>query len=88
MIDFFGFFDDGSFGDGLRFHPITPTRITDTRINQGAKGPLGPGTFRRRTSVVTIPRGAASALAPYVDALARIEGFPVHGESALSRAGS
>ena len=51
-------------------------------------GPLGPGTFRRRTSVVTIPRGAASALAPYVDAIARAEGFPVHGESALSRAGS
>ena len=27
-------------------------------------GPLGPGTFRRRTSVVTLPGAAASALAP------------------------
>ncbi len=48
-------------------------------------GPLGPGTFRRRTSVVTLPRGAASALAPHVGALARAEGLPVHGESAEAR---
>ena len=50
-------------------------------------GPLGPGTFRRRTSVVTIPAGAAAALAPRVSALAGIEGFPVHGESATARGG-
>jgi histidinol dehydrogenase len=49
-------------------------------------GPLGPGTFRRRTSVVTIPVAAATALAPYVDALARVEGLPVHAESARARA--
>jgi histidinol dehydrogenase len=49
-------------------------------------GPLGPRTFRRRTSVVSLPRAAATALAPYVAALARIEGFPVHGESAEARA--
>ena len=51
-------------------------------------GPLGPGAFRRRTSVVTIPPPAATALAPYVAALAGAEGFPVHGESAEARAGS
>ena len=49
-------------------------------------GPLGPGTFRRRTSVVTMGRASASALAPYVAALARAEGLPVHGESAQARA--
>jgi histidinol dehydrogenase len=48
-------------------------------------GPLGPGTFRRRTSVVTLPGGSASALASHVGALARAEGFPVHGESAEAR---
>ncbi len=48
-------------------------------------GPLGPGTFRRRISVVTLPAAAASALAPRVGVLARAEGFPVHGESAESR---
>ncbi len=48
-------------------------------------GPLGPGTFRRRTSVVTLPSASASALAAHVGALARAEGFPVHGESAEAR---
>jgi histidinol dehydrogenase len=50
-------------------------------------GPLGPGAFRRRISNVEI--GAAAAeLAPHVDALARAEGFPVHGESAMIRSRS
>jgi histidinol dehydrogenase len=48
-------------------------------------GPLGPGTFRRRISKVTLTGSAARALAPQVDALARAEGFPVHGESARAR---
>jgi histidinol dehydrogenase len=48
-------------------------------------GPLGPGTFRRRIANVTLPGRAAEALAPHVDALARAEGFPVHGESARAR---
>jgi histidinol dehydrogenase len=51
-------------------------------------GPLGPGTFRRRVSVVDIPRRAATALAPHVVALSGAEGFPVHGESATARAAS
>jgi len=48
-------------------------------------GPLGPGTFRRRISEVEIGADAATALAPQADALARAEGFPVHGESAMIR---
>jgi len=48
-------------------------------------GPLGPGTFRRRISQVEIGAEAATALAPPADALARAEGFPVHGESAMIR---
>jgi histidinol dehydrogenase len=48
-------------------------------------GPLGPGTFRRRIADVEITAEAAAALAPHVDALARAEGFPVHGESAMIR---
>ena len=51
-------------------------------------GPLGPGAFRRRTSVVTLPAAAAVALAPRVSALAGVEGFPVHGESAAARGGA
>jgi histidinol dehydrogenase len=49
-------------------------------------GPLGPGTFRRLVSSVEIPPAAAAALAPHADTLARAEGFPVHGESAMIRA--
>ena len=49
-------------------------------------GPLGVNAFRRRTSVVNLPLGAAAALAPRVSALAEAEGFPVHGESANARA--
>lgn len=48
-------------------------------------GPLGPAAFRRRISTVRVPREAAAALAPHVEALARAEGFPVHGESAMIR---
>jgi histidinol dehydrogenase len=48
-------------------------------------GPLGPGAFRRRIATVEIGGDAAAALAPHADALARAEGFPVNGESAMIR---
>lgn len=48
-------------------------------------GPLGPTTFRRKISRVEITDDAAAALAPLVDEIARTEGFPVHGESAVAR---
>jgi histidinol dehydrogenase len=50
-----------------------------------AAGPLGPGTFRRRISKVTMKAASTAALAPHVDTIARAEGFPVHGESAMIR---
>jgi histidinol dehydrogenase len=48
-------------------------------------GPLGPGIFRRKISTVEVPPEAASKLAPHVDRIARAEGFPAHGESAMIR---
>jgi histidinol dehydrogenase len=48
-------------------------------------GPLGPGVFRRKISTVEVSAEAAAKLAPHVDVLARAEGFPVHGESAMIR---
>jgi len=48
-------------------------------------GPLGPGVFRRRIAAVQVPAEAAAKLAPHVDRIARAEGFPVHGESAMIR---
>ena len=47
---------------------------------------LSPATFRRRMARVSLPPGAAGRLAPYGAALARAEGFPVHGESMERRA--
>jgi histidinol dehydrogenase len=49
-------------------------------------GPLGVATFRRRQALVSLPDGAARALAPHVSSLARAEGFPVHAASAEARA--
>lgn len=48
-------------------------------------GPLGPDVFRRKIATVEVPADAAAKLAPHVDALARAEGFPLHGESAMIR---
>lgn len=48
-------------------------------------GPLGPHVFRRKISTVEVSAEAASKLAPHVDRIARAEGFPVHGESAMIR---
>jgi histidinol dehydrogenase len=49
-------------------------------------GPLGPHVFRRKISTVEVSAAAAAKLAPHVDRIARAEGFPVHGESAMIRA--
>ncbi len=48
-------------------------------------GPLSPGVFRRKISTVEVSAEAAAKLAPHVDRIARAEGFPVHGESAMIR---
>jgi histidinol dehydrogenase len=48
-------------------------------------GPLGPAKFRRRISTVEVPPEAAARLGPHVDRIARAEGLPVHGESAMIR---
>ena len=48
-------------------------------------GPLSPGTFRRRTSKVSLDAASADALAGHVNALAKAEGLPVHGLSAMAR---
>jgi histidinol dehydrogenase len=48
-------------------------------------GPLGPSAFMRTVATVEVTAAAASKLAPHVDALARAEGFTVHGESAMIR---
>ena len=48
-------------------------------------GPLGPAVFRRNIASVEVPAAAAAKLGPHVETLARAEGFPIHGESAMIR---
>jgi histidinol dehydrogenase len=47
---------------------------------------LSPRTFRRRMARVSLTDEAAARLAPHGAAIARAEGFPVHGESMERRA--
>jgi hypothetical protein len=51
IVDLVGFYDDGSIGDGLQFHPVTPTRITDSREGLGTPHSLGPVS----TTTITAP---------------------------------
>lgn len=81
---FVGRYGATAFGD----YAAGSNHVLPTAQSGRFAGPLGPGTFRRRISRVEIPAAAAAALAPQVDALARAEGFPVHGESAMIRSKS
>lgn len=70
-----------AFGDYIAgSNHVLPT----TRSGRFA-GPLGPTTFMRKISTVEVSAEAARKLAPHVDVIARAEGFPVHGESAMIR---
>ena len=55
VVDVVGFFDDAQIGPGMRFHPLTPTRIADTRSKLGGAGTLGPAS----TATLTAPAPAA-----------------------------
>jgi hypothetical protein len=54
LVDIVGFFDDGQLGDGLRFRPLPPTRIVDTRTGLGTT-PLAAG----QANAVTAPSSVA-----------------------------
>ncbi|MGN6663230.1 MAG: histidinol dehydrogenase [Solirubrobacterales bacterium] len=81
---FVGRYGATAFGD----YVAGSNHVLPTSWSGRFSGPLGPGTFRRRISKVEIGAGAAAELAPQVDALARAEGLPVHGESAMIRSRS
>ncbi|HEX6204509.1 MAG TPA: histidinol dehydrogenase [Solirubrobacterales bacterium] len=79
---FVGRYGATAFGD----YAAGSNHVLPTTWTGRFSGPLGPGTFRRRISEVKLNAGAAAKLAPHVDALAKAEGLPVHGESAMIRA--
>ncbi|HEU4460985.1 MAG TPA: histidinol dehydrogenase [Solirubrobacterales bacterium] len=78
---FLGRFGATAFGD----YAAGSNHVLPTTRTGRFWGPLGPGAFRRRISQVEMTEAAAAELAPHVDALARAEGLPVHGESAMIR---
>ncbi len=51
LVDVVGYFDDAQDGPGFRFHPLTPTRIGDTRTRLGGPGTLGANS----TATFTVP---------------------------------
>ncbi|WP_433302143.1 choice-of-anchor D domain-containing protein [Actinoplanes sp. CA-030573] len=57
IVDIVGVYDNATPGDGLRFQPITPVRITDTRNGLGYAKALGAGV----TANVTAPASVAQA---------------------------
>ena len=78
---FVGRYGGTAFGD----YAAGSNHVLPTARSGRFSGPLGPDVFRRKISTVEIPADAAAKLAPHVDTLARAEGFPVHGESAMIR---
>ncbi|MEH0821994.1 MULTISPECIES: hypothetical protein [unclassified Micromonospora] len=46
VVDVVGVMDDGQVPDGMRFRPLRPTRVLDSRIGLGVTGALGPNTTR------------------------------------------
>lgn len=78
---FTGRYGATAFGD----YAVGSNHVLPTARSGRFAGPLSPGTFRRKISTVEISAEAAAKLAPHVDRIARAEGFPVHGESAMIR---
>jgi hypothetical protein len=57
VVDLIGVYDDGTLGGGVVFHPITPTRIADSRIHLGLSSALGANA----TGTITTPGGIVTA---------------------------
>ncbi|GAA5189556.1 hypothetical protein GCM10023322_42650 [Rugosimonospora acidiphila] len=58
LIDLFGAYADTTAKGGLRYRPVTPVRITDSRNGQGLNGALGSGA----TGTVTVPNTVVNNL--------------------------
>ncbi len=57
IVDVVGYFDDAQDGPGFRFHPLTPSRIGDTRTQLGGPATLGPNS----TATFTVPAALRTA---------------------------
>ncbi|MEU5942929.1 hypothetical protein ABZ807_28035 [Micromonospora sp. NPDC047548] len=69
VVDLVGVIDDGSLPDGLRFTPLSPTRIADSRSGLGTSGALGAGEIRKITALSAVVTPTTEALAMNVTAV-------------------
>ncbi|MFI6264331.1 hypothetical protein [Micromonospora sp. NPDC051006] len=70
VTDLVGLIDDGSWGGGLRFKPLSPTRIADSRYGQGIPAALTPGAVRTVTTPAALLDETTVALAMNATAVA------------------
>jgi hypothetical protein len=69
IVDIVGYYDDSTLPDGLRFEPMTPTRLVDSRIGQGWPSALGTGTTATIAAPANIAGDDTWALATNVTAV-------------------
>lgn len=70
IVDLFGIYDGASLEPGgLRFSPVTPARIADTRIGLGATGAIGAKATAPITALSTIADSATIALSTNLTAV-------------------
>ena len=70
VVDLVGVVDDGTEVDGMRFTPMSPTRIVDSRIGQGLPTALGPNATGKVTAPSAMVTDATQVLAMNVTAVA------------------
>jgi hypothetical protein len=69
VVDVVGVYDDNGLAEGLRFHPVTPTRIVDTRRGQGTTR-LTTDTTRRILVPESLSHPGSYAIATNTTAIA------------------
>jgi subtilisin family serine protease len=69
VVDVMGFFDDSVLGGGLRFEPMAPERLVDTRVGLAAT-PLGPAVTATITTGSPPTSGSSRGFALNVTAVA------------------
>ncbi|PZG01361.1 choice-of-anchor D domain-containing protein [Micromonospora deserti] len=55
VVDVVGVMDDGQVPDGMRFRPLRPTRILDSRVGLGINGAVGPNVTRSVSAYSEVP---------------------------------
>ncbi|MEJ3742269.1 choice-of-anchor D domain-containing protein [Actinomycetes bacterium KLBMP 9797] len=74
IIDVVGFFDDSSLANGLRFKPLKPTRIVDSRSGLGIPAAVGNNATATATTPSTVAGPDTAGLAMNVTAVSPTEG--------------